>query len=238
MSFGFTPSSPPPASATSLVVTPPAAAAFEENLLRILKKDNIDDLLHFLFETSTDNVDGDEDDEDYYAERMEFEEDDEEGGGEGGAAVPSRVGLDSALVGALLGHDAAPADDDGAAAAVAADDTSSASSESSDQDEKEVVLKLDYSGLERFKVVRCVKLRDESAVKKEVWVRSLGIGDSRGEEEVTLMRQVLQKSNVRLMIWQMFSLPLEDYTEEDILSGEDFSAYFFGDVRTRWGKIF
>jgi len=164
---------------------------------------------------------------------MEFEEDDEEGGGEGGAAVPSRVGLDAALVGALLGHGAAPADDDGAAAVVAADDTSSAtsaSSESSNQDEKEVVLKLDYSGLERFKVVQRVKLRDESAVKKAVWVRSLGIGDSRGEEEVTLMRQVLQKSNVRLMIWQMFSLPLEDYTEEDILSGEDFSAYFFGDV--------
>ena len=40
----------------------------------------------------------------------------------------------------------------------------------------------------------CVKPEHESAVKKGIWVRSLGLGDSRGEEECSLLHQVRVKS--------------------------------------------
>ena len=76
-------------------------------------------------------------------------------------------------------------------------------------DEEEGGLVLDYEQLENLLSRGCVRPEHESAGKKAVWVRSLGLGDMRGEEECTLMYQVLQKSNVRLTIWHMFQLPLE-----------------------------
>ena len=68
---------------------------------------------------------------------------------------------------------------------------------------------LNYEQLEKLKTSSCVVEEHESAAKKALWVRSLGLVDLRGEEECTLIRQVLQKSNVRLLIWQMFGLSLE-----------------------------
>ena len=76
-------------------------------------------------------------------------------------------------------------------------------------DEEEGGLVLDYEQLENLLSRGCVRPEHESAGKKAVWARSLGLGDMRGEEECTLMYQVLQKSNVRLTIWHMFQLPLE-----------------------------
>ena len=76
-------------------------------------------------------------------------------------------------------------------------------------DEEEGGLVLDYEQLENLLSRGCVRPEHESAGKIAVWVRSLGLGDMRGEEECTLMYQVLQKSNVRLTIWHMFQLPLE-----------------------------
>ena len=64
----------------------------------------------------------------------------------------------------------------------------------------------------------CVKPEHESAVKKGIWVRSLGLGDSRGEEECSLLHQVLQKPNVRLMIWGMFGLTLEEELPFEIVT--------------------
>ena len=89
-----------------------------------------------------------------------------------------------------------------------------ASGESDDDEEdleelKKYNIQHRYQQLEHFKTRGCVKAEHESTAKEAVWVRTLGLGASRGEETVTLLRQVLQKTNVRLMIWQCFSIDHE-----------------------------
>ena len=70
----------------------------------------------------------------------------------------------------------------------------------------EIVSELDYDQLDIYVKLGCVKPEHESAAKRAVWVRTLGLGASQGEEDCTLLRQVLQKSNVRLMIWHAFGV--------------------------------
>ena len=67
----------------------------------------------------------------------------------------------------------------------------------------------EYKQLLHFVSHRCTPLEHISAVKRGVWIISLGLGDSRGEEKCTLLHQVLQKSNVRLLIWQLYCLEVE-----------------------------